>query len=76
MELAETRLEWERGEAESRELQRVATAKSDFLTTVSHELRTPLTNILAFADMLKRNKLGNLIEKQERQLGIIQRSGR
>jgi len=26
--------------------------------------------------MLKRNKLGNLIEKQERQLGIIQRSGR
>jgi signal transduction histidine kinase len=76
MQLAETRIEWERAEAESRELQRVATAKSDFLTTVSHELRTPLTSILAFADMLKRNKLGNLLEKQERQLGIIQRSGR
>jgi signal transduction histidine kinase len=76
MELAETRLEWERAEAESRELQRVALAKSDFLTTVSHELRTPLTSILAFADLLKRNKRENLVPKQERQLGIIQRSGR
>jgi len=76
MELAETRLERERAEAESRELQRVAHAKSEFLTTVSHELRTPLTSILAFADVLKRNKQGNLIAKQERQLGIIQRSGR
>jgi signal transduction histidine kinase len=76
MELAETRLEWERAEAESRELQRVANAKSDFLTTVSHELRTPLTSILAFADLLTRNKPGNLIERQERHLGIIQRSGR
>jgi signal transduction histidine kinase len=76
MELAESRLERERAEAESRELQRVALAKSDFLTTVSHELRTPLTSILAFADVLKRNKPGNLIDKQDRQLGIIQRNGR
>ncbi|MEE8045649.1 MAG: GAF domain-containing sensor histidine kinase [Dehalococcoidia bacterium] len=76
MELAETRLQRERAEAESRELQRVALAKSDFLTTVSHELRTPLTSILAFADVLQRNKFGNLVAKQERQLGIIQRNGR
>lgn len=76
MELAEARLDGERAEAEKRELQRVALAKSDFLTTVSHELRTPLTSILAFADVLKRNKPNNLIEKQNRQLGIIQRSGR
>jgi len=76
MELAETRLERERAEVESRELQRVTHAKSEFLTTVSHELRTPLTSILAFADVLKRNKQGNLVAKQERQLGIIQRSGR
>ena len=76
MELAKSRLERERVEAEKRELQRVALAKSEFLTTVSHELRTPLTSILAFADVLKRNKPGNLVEKQQRQLGIIQRSGR
>ncbi len=76
MQLGEARLEWERAEAESRELQRVAAAKSDFLTTVSHELRTPLTSILAFADVLTRNQPGNLVEKQERQLSIIQRSGR
>jgi len=76
MELAESRLDRERSEAEKREMQRVALVKSEFLTTVSHELRTPLTSILAFADVLKRNKSGNLMEKQERQLGIIQRSGR
>ncbi len=76
MELAKSRLERERVEAEKRELQRVALARSEFLTTVSHELRTPLTSILAFADVLKRNKPGNLVEKQQRQLGIIQRSGR
>ncbi|MBN4059309.1 GAF domain-containing sensor histidine kinase [Dehalococcoides mccartyi] len=76
MELAEIRLDQERTEAEKRELQRIAHVKSDFLTTVSHELRTPLTSILAFADVLKRNKPGNLVGKQERQLGIIQRSGR
>ena len=76
MELAETRLDQERTEAEKRELERVALAKSDFLTTVSHELRTPLTSILAFADLLQQNKPGNLVSKQERQLGIIQRSGR
>lgn len=76
MELAQTRLEWEQAQAESRELQRVAAAKSDFLTTVSHELRTPLTSILAFADVLTRNKPGNLVDKQERQLRIIQKSGR
>ncbi|MBT4125220.1 MAG: GAF domain-containing sensor histidine kinase [Chloroflexi bacterium] len=76
MELAEARLEMEKTEAERRELERVAAAKTDFLTTVSHELRTPLTSILAFADVLTRNKPGNLVAKQERQLGIIQRSGR
>jgi signal transduction histidine kinase len=76
MELAESRLDQERAEAENRELQQIAQAKSEFLTTVSHELRTPLTSILAFADVLKRNKIGNLVEKQERQLDIIQRSGR
>ncbi|MCZ6538215.1 MAG: GAF domain-containing sensor histidine kinase [Chloroflexi bacterium] len=76
MELAEARLDRERAEAEKRELQRIALARTEFLTTVSHELRTPLTSILAFADVLKRNKHGNLIDKQKHQLGIIQRSGR
>ncbi len=76
MQLAETRLEWEQAEAERRELQRVASAKSDFLTTVSHELRTPLTSILAFADVLTRNRHGNLVDQQTHQLNIIQRSGR
>lgn len=76
MALAEANLERERSEAEKRELQRVAAAKTDFLTTISHELRTPLTSILAFADVLSKDKPGTLVEKQQHQLGIIQRNGR
>lgn len=76
MALAEANLERERFEAEKREMQRVAAAKTDFLTTISHELRTPLTSILAFADVLSKNKPGTLVEKQQHQVEIIQRNGR
>lgn len=76
MALAEANLERERSEAEKSELQRIAAAKTDFLTTISHELRTPLTSILAFADVLSKDKPGTLVEKQQHQLGIIQRNGR
>ena len=50
--------------------------KSRFLSTVSHELKTPLTSVLAFSDILKRNKEDNLIEKNLDQLRVIQRNGR
>jgi PAS domain S-box-containing protein len=39
-------------ESENRELQRLADARSEFLSTVSHEPRTPLTTVSAFADIL------------------------
>ncbi|NQW17778.1 MAG: GAF domain-containing protein [Chloroflexi bacterium] len=63
-------------EAENRELERVNEEKSKFLSTVSHELKTPLTSMLAFADILKRNKKGNLDDKDLDQLTVIQRNGR
>jgi|GEM_PF-989713 signal transduction histidine kinase len=63
-------------EAENRELERLNGEKSKFLSTVSHELKTPLTSMLAFSDILKRNKEGNLTDKNLDQLTVIQRNGR
>lgn len=63
-------------EAENHELERLNGEKSKFLSTVSHELKTPLTSMLAFSDILKRNKDGNLTEKNLEQLTVIQRNGR
>ena len=59
---------------ENRELQRVADARSQFLSTVSHELRTPLTAISAFSDILAHNRPGNLEERQISQINAIRRS--
>lgn len=56
------------------ELQRIADARSDFLSTVSHELRTPLTSISAFTDILSRNQSENLSVRQIEQLAIVRRS--
>ena len=36
------------------------TAKSNFLANMSHELRTPLNSIIGFANILLRNREGNL----------------
>jgi signal transduction histidine kinase len=59
---------------ENIELQRIADARSEFLSTVSHELRTPLTSISAFADILARNKPENLDQAQIKQIEVIKRS--
>jgi signal transduction histidine kinase len=43
---------------------------------VSHELRTPLTSMMAFADIIRNNKQGNLNEKDISRLDVIRRNGR
>jgi signal transduction histidine kinase len=63
-------------EAERRELELVSNAKAEFLSTVSHELRTPLASILGFADILSRNRAGNLSGHQVEQIELIRRNGR
>lgn len=63
-------------EAERRELELVSDAKAEFLSTVSHELRTPLASILAFADILARNRAANLNADQLEQVELIRRNGR
>lgn len=52
----------------------VIQAKERLLTSASHELRTPLTGILAFVDLLARNRSGNLAEKEMRYLSIVRRN--
>ena len=48
-------------------------AKSQFLSQMSHELRTPLNAILGFTQVLARDN--TLKPAQQKQLGIIKRSG-
>jgi signal transduction histidine kinase len=49
-------------------------AKTRFLATVSHELKTPLTSISAFTDIIKKNRAGNLGERELKQLNVISRN--
>lgn len=41
-------------------------AKTRLLSKVSHELRTPLGGILGYAELLQRNRFGELSEKQQK----------
>ena len=50
--------------------------RSRFLTTVTHELKTPLTSLVAFADVLARNRDGNLTDRQRQQVDVMRRSAR
>lgn len=76
LQLAEEREARAKLDAENRELQRINEAKIQFLSMVSHELRTPLTSIMAFADIMRGNKRGNLEEKDISRIDIIRRNGR
>lgn len=46
-------------------------AKSHFLARMSHELRTPLNSVIGFANILLKNKNGNLFVKDIEYLKII-----
>jgi signal transduction histidine kinase len=72
--LSEQRERAETLDEENIELQRLADARSEFLSTVSHELRTPLTSISAFSDILSRNRAANLTNQQIDQIEVVRRS--
>lgn len=46
-----------------------------FFSSMSHELRTPLNAILGFADILDKRYFGDLSEKQQEYITLIQYSG-
>ncbi|MEO5509187.1 MAG: ATP-binding protein [Longimicrobiales bacterium] len=50
-------------------------AKSDFLARMSHELRTPLNSVIGFANILLKNKAGNLRVQDESYLTRIVDNG-
>jgi len=50
-------------------------AKSDFLARMSHELRTPLNAVIGFANVLLKNKGGNLRPEDLAYLGRITANG-
>lgn len=47
--------------------------KSAFLANMSHEIRTPMNGILGFSELLETENLS--IEKQQKYIGIIKKSG-
>src|SRR5690606_9416251 len=50
--------------------------KSDFLARMSHELRTPLNSVIGFANILLKNRTGNLREQDITYLDRIRDNGR
>lgn len=50
--------------------------KSEFIANMSHELRTPLNSVIALSQILLVRMDGDLTEEQEKQVSIIQKSGR
>ncbi len=58
------------------ELERANRAKDRFLATMSHELRTPLNAIIGFTGILLMRLPGPLTADQEKQLGMVESSGK
>ncbi len=58
------------------EVRQASNLKSQFLATMSHELRTPLNAILGFSELLQGQSAGPLLDKQQRWVEHIHKSGR
>ncbi len=59
----------------NRELEEATAAKDAFLASMSHELRTPLNSIIGFSGILAQGLAGPMNDEQQRQIGMVQRSG-
>jgi signal transduction histidine kinase/DNA-binding response OmpR family regulator len=50
--------------------------KDEFLANMSHELRTPLTAVLGMSEVLYKQLLGSVNERQQKALSAISKGGR
>jgi signal transduction histidine kinase/CheY-like chemotaxis protein len=50
-------------------------AKSSFLANMSHELRTPLNSIIGFSQLLEKQKIKDLSDKQKEMITYIKNGG-
>ncbi len=63
-------------DARNRQLLELNEQRQEFFSTVSHELRTPLTAVIAFADILARDRDGTLTGLQKEHIEVIKRNSR
>ena len=63
-------------DAQNQQLLELNEQREEFFSTVSHELRTPLTAVMAFADILTRNRDGTLSNLQLEHLDVIKRNSK
>ena len=58
------------------ELLHATRLKDEFLANMSHELRTPLTAVLGMSEVLSKQLLGSINERQQKALNAISKGGR
>ncbi|NUN63741.1 response regulator [Pseudanabaena biceps] len=58
------------------QLIRATRLKDEFLANMSHELRTPLTAVLGMSEILQKEILGSINERQQKALASIRKGGR
>ena len=63
-------------DAQNKQLLELNDQREEFFSTVSHELRTPLTSVMAFADILSRDRDNTLTDTQKDHLDVIKRNSR
>jgi signal transduction histidine kinase/CheY-like chemotaxis protein len=61
---------------ENAELLAINRLKDELIATLSHELKSPLTAILGLSSLLKEQKLGQLNQRQNRYMELINNSAR
>jgi len=73
-DITESRL-YEQAQQAQRAAEAANKAKSEFLSRISHELRTPLNAVIGFAQILQRDTLSTLSERQARMIQQIEQAG-
>ena len=61
-------------DAQNEQLVKLNAQREEFFSTVSHELRTPLTSVMAFADILSKDRDNSLTTRQQEHLDVIKRN--